>query len=105
MIRATFVLTLTVTAALAAQQQQLQPNLRDRDTGVRTSEFQTYVGRHQLLFLTSAAYTRDHNLEYNPLDWGYGNQTDLRGTFRSRLTAASRSAAASSAILTSNDFP
>jgi len=82
-IRTTLVLTLTVTAALAAQQQQLPPNLRDRGTGVRTSEFQTYVGRHQLLFLTSAAYTRDHNLEYNPLDWGYGDQTDLRGTFRS----------------------
>jgi hypothetical protein len=48
---------------------------------VRTSEFQTYVARHQLLLLTSVAHTRDHNLEYNPLDWGYGMQVDLRGTF------------------------
>src|SRR5882762_10707904 len=77
------VLSVLVTATLIAQQQQPPANLRDRDPGVRTSEFQTYVGRHQLFFLTSAAYTKDHNLEYNPLDWGYGDQTELRGKFRS----------------------
>jgi hypothetical protein len=79
---ATYALVLGISATLFAQQ-PAPPNLRDRGPGVRTSESQTYVGRHQLLFLTSAAYTKDHNLEYNPLDWGYGNQTDLRGTFRS----------------------
>ena len=83
MIRATLVLTLTVTAALAAQQPQVPPNLRDRGTGVRTSEFQTYIQRGQLLVFPSVSYSRDHNLEYNPLDWGYGTAMDLRGTFRS----------------------
>ena len=79
---ATCALVLGISSTLFAQQQE-PPHLRDRGPGVRTSEFQTYVGRHQLLLLTSAAYTKDHNLEYNPLDWGYGTQTDLRGTFRS----------------------
>jgi hypothetical protein len=78
----TYALVLGISSALFAQQQE-PPNLRDRGPGVRTSEFQTYIGRHQLLFLTSASYAKDHNLEYNPLDWGYGNQSDLRGTFRS----------------------
>jgi hypothetical protein len=77
-----FVLGITATA-VAQQQDSLPPHLRDRGLGVRTSEFQTFIQRHQLLLLPSFAYTRDHNREYNPLDWGYGNQTDLRGTFRS----------------------
>src|SRR3982074_1232526 len=76
-----FVLGITATA-VAQQQDSLPPHPRDRGRGVRISEFQTYIERHQLLLLPSAAYIRDHNLEYNPLDWGYGNQTDLRGTFR-----------------------
>jgi hypothetical protein len=76
-----FVLGITATA-VAQQQDSLPPHLRDRGRGVRTSEFQTFIQRHQLLLLPSFAYIKDHNLEYNPLDWGYGNQTDLRGTFR-----------------------
>ena len=79
MIRATFVLTLGLTARLAAQ----QPDLRDRGAGVRLSEFQTYIERGQFFVLPQVAYVKDHNLEYNPLDWGYGNQVDLRGTFHS----------------------
>jgi hypothetical protein len=71
-----------ITAAFVLQQPNA-PNLRDRGPGVRTSEFQTYVARHQLLLLTSAAYIRDHNLEYNPLDWGYGSQEGLRASYRS----------------------
>ncbi len=79
---ATFAVVFGISSTLFAQQQE-PPHLRDRGPGIRTSEFQTYIGRHQLLFLTSAAYTKDHNLEYNPVDWGYGTQADLRGTFRS----------------------
>jgi len=78
----TYALAVGISATLSAQVQD-PPNLRDRGPGVRTSEFQTYIARHQLLLLTSVAHTRDHNLEYNPLDWGYGTQVDLRGTFRS----------------------
>jgi hypothetical protein len=79
---ATYALVFGISSTLFAQQPDV-PHLRDRGPGVRTSEFQTYVGRHQLLLLTSAAYIKDHNREYNPLDWGYGTQTDLRGTLRS----------------------
>ena len=82
---ATFALVLGITTtAVAKQQDSVPPNLRDRGRGVRTSEFQTYIERHHVLVLPSVAHVRDHNLEYNPLDWGYGNQTDLRGTIRNR---------------------
>ena len=67
-------LALCLTTTLAAQQER---------AGVRLSEFQTYIERGQFFVLPSVAYTRDHNLEYNPLDWGYGTQVDLRGTFHS----------------------
>jgi len=70
------------TAALV-QGPDLPPNLRDRGRGVRTSVFGTYVEPHQWLVLPAVGTTRDRNLEYNPLEWGYGTQVDLRGTFRS----------------------
>jgi hypothetical protein len=80
---AAYALVLGVTATAVAQQEDLPPNLRDRGPGVRISEFQTYIERHQLLVLPSVAYIKDHNREYNPLDWGYGNQVDLRGKLNS----------------------
>src|SRR6267378_2648627 len=89
---ATFALVLGITTtAVATQQDSVPPNLRDRGRGVRTSEFQTYIERHHVLVLPSVAHVRDHNLEYNPLDWGYGNQTDLRGTFRNSSARFERS--------------
>ena len=81
---AAYAVVLAITMTTVAQQQDsVPPHLRDRGRGVRSSEFQTFIQRHQLLLLPSSAHIRDHNLEYNPLDWGYGNQTDLRGKFRS----------------------
>lgn len=74
-------LTVLGAAPLAAQQDSLLPPFRDRGHGVRTSEFQTYIERGQFFGLPSASYIKDHDFEYNPLDWGYGQQTDLRGTF------------------------
>ena len=85
---AAYAVVLGITMTTVAQQQDsLPPHLRDRGRGVRTSEFQTFIQRHQLLLLPSSAHIRDHNLEYNPLDWGYGNQTDLRGKFRNQADA------------------
>lgn len=55
-------------------------------TGVRASEYQTYVERGQWLVMPSLAYSSDHNLEYNPETWGYGAAVDLRGTLRSNST-------------------
>ena len=71
----------SLTIALVAQ--ELPASLHDRGRGVRTSEFQTYIERGQFFLLPSVSYVRDHNLEYSPLDWGYGTQVDLRGTFHS----------------------
>jgi len=77
---ATFALVLGITATAVVQRQDsLPPHLRERGRGVRTSDFQTYVRRHQLLLLPAASYLKDHDFEYNPLDWGFGTQTDLRG--------------------------
>jgi len=63
-----------ISSSLFAVQQQ-QPNLRDRGTGVRTSEFQTYVGRHQLLFLTSRR-TPGTTSRVQPARLGLRDQTD-----------------------------
>ena len=80
-------LNLFAAAALVLQQRDgpppPPPNLRDRGPGVRLSEFQTFIERGQLLVLPQVSYATDHNLEYNPLDWGFGNQVDLRGKFHS----------------------
>ena len=72
-------------APLAAQQDTLQPPLRDRGPGVRTSEFQTYIQRGQLFVIPSASYVKDHNLEYSSLNEGsgIGQQNDLTGSFHS----------------------
>jgi len=68
-------------ASLTAQQDSVPPALRDRGPGIRMSEFQTYIERGQFFIMPSASYIKDHNLEYNPVDWGFGDQTALRGTF------------------------
>jgi len=52
--------------------------------GIRTSMFETFVGKHQLLVFPIAASSRDHNFEYQPASLGYGLQEDFRGRFSSR---------------------
>jgi hypothetical protein len=82
MTRLTAVALLALGAgSLAAQQDSVQLSLRDRGPGIRTSEFQTYIQRGQFFIIPSASYMKDHNFEYNPIDWGFGQQADLRGTF------------------------
>ncbi|HZE94652.1 MAG TPA: hypothetical protein VEZ49_08060 [Gemmatimonadales bacterium] len=72
-----------IATAAPAQVTQLPPHLRDRGRGVRTSVFGTYIEPRQWLVLSAVGFVRDHNLEYNPLDWGYGSQVDLHAKFRS----------------------
>lgn len=79
---AAMLLVLGAAPLMAQRDSLLPPPLRDRGQGVRLSEFQTYIERGQFFVLPSATYIKDHNLEYNPLDWGFGPQTDLRGTFQ-----------------------
>ena len=45
--------------------------------------FATFVARHQLLVFPFAAYTHDHNFEYQPAALGYGLQEDFRGRYSS----------------------
>jgi hypothetical protein len=56
----------------------------DSGPGIRTSMFETFIGKHQLLVFPILATTRDHNFEYQPAAFGYGLQEDFRGHFSSR---------------------
>jgi len=57
--------------------------LKDRGPGVPTSRFGTYVEKGELLIYPLFAYTRDHNQEYQPAQYGFGIQEDLRARYRS----------------------
>ena len=59
----------------------------DRGNGIRTSMVETYVEPHQLLIYPFGAYTWDHNFEYSPSMFGYGNIDDFRGTYASAEAA------------------
>ena len=67
------------TAVLAAQ--------GDRGTGIRTSMVETYVEPHQLLIYPFAAYSWDHNYEYQPTMFGFGRDQDFRGHYRTTEAA------------------
>src|SRR6266566_4232207 len=75
-MRARFLLILSLTASARAWGQ-----LPDSSRGSRTSMFETFVARHQLLVFPFAAYTHDHNFEYQPASLGYGLQEDFRGRY------------------------
>jgi len=56
--------------------------LRDRGPGVRTSVLGSYVRQGELLAYPFYEYYRDHNLEYKPLELGYGgSRVDYRGRY------------------------
>jgi hypothetical protein len=77
--------TLVVVLALAprvAAGQAEQPWLRDRGPGVRTSLLGTYVRHRELLVYPFFEWYSDHDLEYKPVELGYGqSQTDYRGRY------------------------
>ncbi len=71
---------LAVAAPLGAQQPAY---LRDRGPGVRTSLLGTYVRKGEFLVYPFFEWYADNNLEYKPVELGYGNaQTDYRGRYR-----------------------
>src|SRR5206468_3671572 len=74
--RVIVLLSAAVTTAAWAQE-------GDSSRGLRTSMFETYVAKHQLLVLPFAALTRDHNFEYQPLAFGGNSGGDFRGHYRS----------------------
>ncbi len=62
--------------------QPLPPYLRDRGTGVRMSMLGTYVRDGELLIYPFFEWYADNNLEYKPIELGYGFNHDYRGRFR-----------------------
>jgi hypothetical protein len=59
--------------------------LKDRGTGMPTSQFGTYVERGEVVVYPFFEYYRDHNFEYKPEEFGFaGNNTDFRGRYRAR---------------------
>lgn len=65
-----------------AQEEELPPYLRDRGTGMVTSQFGTYVREGELLFYPFFEYYRDKDMEYKPADFGFGLDEDFRGRYR-----------------------
>lgn len=74
--------TLSLAAGAFAQQDTVPVYLRDRGTGVATSMFGTYVRQGELLIYPFFEYYRDNNLEYKPVELGYGLNQDFRGKYR-----------------------
>ncbi len=56
--------------------------LQDRDDGIPTSMYGTYVRQGQFLILPFYEYTTDNNHEYQPAKLGYGVAEDFRGRLR-----------------------
>ncbi|HEV8176204.1 MAG TPA: hypothetical protein VGP44_00805, partial [Gemmatimonadales bacterium] len=66
-----------------AQADSLPRYLRDRGPGIPASIFGAYIAKGQLLVYPFFEYTRDHNREYNPSEFGLPLNQDFRGRFRS----------------------
>ncbi|MBI4421223.1 MAG: hypothetical protein HY560_10385 [Gemmatimonadetes bacterium] len=65
-----------------ASSQEVPAYLRDRGTGMPTSQFGTYIRKGELLVYPFFEYYRDNDLEYEPLDFGFGSTQEYRGRYR-----------------------
>lgn len=61
--------------------QELPLHLRDRGTGVKASQFGTYVREGELLVYPFFEWYYDSNLEYKPSDFGFSGGQDFRGRY------------------------
>ncbi len=75
-------LGLPVGIAAEAQENDLPVYLRDRGTGIPTSQFGTYVRKGELLVYPFFEYYRDADFEYKPSDLGFGFDENFRGKYR-----------------------
>src|SRR5687767_10856901 len=83
-MRSRFIILLAspiLTAAAPAAAQDLPVHLRDRGTGVATSQFGTYVKKGELLLYPFFEWYYDRDLEYKPSELGYGVEEDYRGRY------------------------
>jgi hypothetical protein len=65
-----------------AQENDLPAYLRDRGTGIATSQFATYVRPGELVVYPFFEYYRDKDFEYKPSEFGFGIDQDYRGKYR-----------------------
>jgi len=68
--------------AARAQENDLPVYLRDRGTGIATSQFATYVRPGELVVYPFFEYYRDKDFEYKPSEFGFGIDQDYRGKYR-----------------------
>jgi hypothetical protein len=68
--------------AAPAQENDLPVYLRDRGTGIPTSQFGVYVREGELLVYPFFEYYRDKDMEYKPSEFGFGVDQDYRGRYR-----------------------
>lgn len=76
----TWVLALAFLAAGPAHS-QAAGHSQDRGPGLPTSMFGTYIEKGDLLVYPFFEYYLDDNLEYEPVDMGYGVAADYRGRY------------------------
>lgn len=82
MSRNFFASVLSVILAASIYGEEPEPEyLRDRGTGVPTSIFGTYVKKGELLIYPFFEYYQDHNAEYQPDEFGFGSDMELRGSY------------------------
>ena len=55
--------------------------LIDRGPGVSTSMFGTYIKKGELLIYPFFEYYQDHNLQYQPDEFGYASDMEIRGNY------------------------
>jgi hypothetical protein len=67
---------------ISSYPQEGPPYLRDRGTGIPTSQFGTYIRKGQILIYPFYEYYHDHNLEYEPFDFGFPSKREFRGRYR-----------------------
>ncbi len=75
------VLLLATFGTVDAQDDDEPSYLRDRGTGVSSSEFGSYIRRGELLIYPFFEYAVDKDLEYQPEEFGLGPNVDFRGKF------------------------
>jgi len=68
-------------SSIAFAQDNLPRFLNDRGTGIPTSLFGTFIKKGELLIHPFFEYTLDHNLEYQPAQYGLGVDKDFRAKF------------------------
>jgi hypothetical protein len=74
----------TVAARAAEPAGDLAAHLRDRGTGVPTSQVGAYLRPGELFVYPAFAHARDHDFEYDPNEFGFAAPGEFKGRYRER---------------------